>query len=692
MPRYLSALVLITLLGVGEAQALVRSWPSATAPCSTTLQTCVEGSAAADTILVATNSVIAETIIINKPFVLRAAIGYRPILAVDRAISGTVNAAGAWTWEVDGFELQRGYIALTINGGSTATARIRNNRVLESFPGISEISVVKSSSTTTTLRYEISQNELNYFWNTFDGALRAAMQVLDSGSGMSTGRIDGNRVVATGNTSIGILVNTQDRSHHTEVLGNHVFGGRAGSIYLRQGSLISVTGGTLSGLVLNNVVRSVEAGTRFADGIKIDVYDGSLSLRALHNTVVDAHSGIDVFAETAVTANGEIGGNLFAYLTSAGLQRSGATSGISDRDNLFFQCLETASTPGLSATSVFADPLLRSVPGDPRLLPGSPAIDQLVSTALAAVNLAYGLPGIDGDGLRRFKRANSVSKSNVLDIGAFEAGDETLLHRVPSVAPGSTATVDNPLLNGFAQAAPHVVGNWNPNGFGSIYNDHPVSLRYNTTTARWQLRQEDLLNFSAGAAFNLYAPGAGSGRYDHFNSAGNTTGSLTTLSNDDLNNHADYILLVTRNPGNGSTVSDVASPLAVSYLGSSWRVERLDGLLMPANGGFNVYFQPPSNNAYRHRATAGNTFGNLTYLDHPLLNDHRCARFHVTQDATSTLINNHNVGVYYAPPPIARWTIFNQDAADMTNNPSFHIVVDAQAVDCPDTMFASGFE
>ncbi len=691
MPRYLSALVLITLLSVGEAQALVRSWPSATAPCSTTLQNCVEGSGASDTILVATNSVIAETIIINKPFVLRAAIGYRPVLAADRAISGTVNAAGAWTWEVDGFELQRGYIALTINGGSTANARIHNNRVLESFPGIAEISVVKSSSTTTNLNYEISRNELNYFWNTFDGALRAAMQVLDSGSGMSVGRIYGNRIVATGNTSIGILVNTQDRSHHTEVLGNHVFGGRAGSIYLRQGSLIAVTGGTLSGLVMNNVVRSVVAGTRFADGIKVDVYDGSLALRALHNTVVDAHNGIDVFADAAVTANGEIAGNLFAYLTSAGLQRTGV-SAITDHDNLFFESLETASTPGLSATSVFADPLLRSVPGDPHLRPGSPAIDQLVSTVVTAINFAYGLPDIDGDGLRRFKRANGVSKSNILDIGALEAGDETLSHRVPSVAPGSSAAVDHLVLNGFALAAPHVVGNWNPNGLGGIYNDHPLSLRYNTATSRWQLRQEDLFNFSASAAFNLFAPGAGSGRYDHFNSAGNITGSLTTLDNADLNNHADYILLVTRNPGTGATVSDVSSPLAVNYLGSSWRVQRLDGLLMPANGGFNVYFQPPSNNAYRHRATAGNTFGNLTYLDHPLLNDHRCARFHITHDATSTITNNHNVGLYYAPPPIARWTIFNQDAADMTNNASFHIVVDAQAVDCPDTMFASGFE
>lgn len=687
MSRCAPLLLFAVLSAASTAQAITRSWPSAAAPCNTTLQACVNASAAGDTVLVASTTVIAESIFINKPFVLRAAPGYRPVLGVDFSISGTVNAAGSWLWQVEGFELQRGFIAVSITGGNTASVGILRNRILQDSSGAAEISVYKNPSVTTNLVYDLSENELSYYWNTFDGALRSAMQVLDGGSGNSNGRIRENRIYAAGNNSIGILVSTQDRSHRTAVLGNHVFGGHSGSIYLRQGSLISATAGTLTMFVLNNVVQSIVPGTRQADGIRIDGYDGALALTALHNTVVDAFQGFDVFVDASVTASGVVGGNLFAYLTSAGLQRSGV-AGITDRDNLFFQTTQTPATPGLSPSSVFADPLLKSVPGDPHLRAGSPAIDRLVSIELDEVLASEGIPRVDGDGLRRFKRANAVGKSNGLDIGALEAGDETLLHRLPSSAPGNFSAVNNAALNGYSLAAPQHTPNWNPDGIGGVYNDHPVSMFY--SAGLWYLRQEDLQPFSASAAFNIFAPGSGSGRFQHLNTAGNTTTSQTTLSDADLTGHIDYILLVTRNPGTG-TITDLASPIAVNYLGGSWRVTRTDGLGMPVSGGFNVYFQEPSINAFRHRANAANTFGNTTDIDHPLLNGHRCARFQVTME--NSLVNNdHHIGVYYVEAPYNRWSIFNQDGAAMTSGMDFHVVVDPQAVDCPDAVFANGFE
>lgn len=689
MFRFARMLLFTALLIAADAQAFTRSWPSAAAPCNTTLQACVDGSAATDTILVGSNAVIAESVIVNKPFVLRAAAGYRPIIGAGFVISGTVNAAATWTWQVEGFELQQGFIALSIQGGTTANVVVRNNRVLSAISGASEISVFKSSAVATTVNYDLSQNQLNYYWDTFDGALRAALQVLDSGAGNSSGRIRENLITASGSQSIGILVNTQDRTHRTEVLGNQVQGGHSGSIYLRQGSLISATGGNLTGLVLNNVVRSIVPGSRQADGIKVDIYDGTSTLTALHNTVADAFNGIDIYVDAAATSSGEVGANLFAYLTSAGLQRSGST-GISDRDNLFFQSSETPATPGLSATSVFADPMLKSVPGDPHLRPGSPAIDPLTAVPLEAVLSANNLPSTDGDGLRRFKRGNAVSKSNGLDIGALEAGDESLLHRLPSVSPGLTSVVSDAVLNGFPQALPQQTPNWNPDGVGGIYNDHPVSFGYNSATGRWFLREEDLQPFSASAAFNVFAPGSGSGRYLHTTTAGNTSGAATTLNEPDLNGHGDYILLVTRNPGSG-TVFDLPAALAVNFVGGVWRIARADGLGMPTIGGFNVYFQEPSFNAFRHRASAGNIFGNSTDLDHPLLNGNRCALVQVTMDNTF-VTNNHKIGVFYVGAPYHRWSIFNQDAADMTNGAEFHVVVDPQSVNCPDQMFANGFE
>jgi len=64
---------------------------------------------------------------------------------------------------------------------------------------------------------------------------------------------------------------------------------------------------------------------------------------------------------------------------------------------------------------------------------------------------------------------------------------------------------------------PQMVGNWNPDGSGGIYNNHPDSLSYSSVLGRWSLRQEDLQPFSASAAFNLFVPAHGTGRYQHLN-------------------------------------------------------------------------------------------------------------------------------------------------------------------------------
>jgi hypothetical protein len=680
-------IALAAVMAIPSAKAVDRTWPGA-APCNASLQACINASAAGDTVLVAQHTVIDETVLINKPLALRAAIGYRPTLAAGRVIAGTVSAVGNWSWQVEGFDLLQGFISINVSGGDFADIRISRNRVREALSGAAEISVFKPSDISTTLRYEISDNDVSYFWDSFDGALRAGIQVLDGGVGSSSGRIRENRVRATGQWSIGILVSTQDRNHRTEVLGNRVQGGRSGSILLRQGSLVGPTAGTLTAIVLNNVVNSVIAGSQFADGIKVDAYDGVLNLIALHNTVTDASNGIDVYADPAVTAAGEIGANLFAYTGSFGLQRFGAATSIGDRDNLFFLTSETAATPGLSTSSVFADPLLRHPPQDAHLRSGSPAIDRLTSTALLELLLADNLPLTDGDGLRRFKRANTGAGPQMLDIGALEAGDSTLLHAVPVATAGISSQLDDPVLNNIADAYPHNVGNWNPDGGPGVYNDHPVSLGYNGS--RWYLRQEDLASYSSGARFNVFAPGFGSGRYLHQNTAGNTSGAFTTLNHPDLNNRPDYILLVTRNPGSG-TVIDLNAPIAVNYFSGAWSVYRMTGTAMPNLGGFNVYFQPPSSNAFRHRTGVGNTGGNVSLIDHPLLNDHRCAKFHVSQATDLVVSNPHQIGVYYSPSA-QRWSLFNQDLATMPLGAEFHIVVDPQSVDCAGTLFANGFE
>jgi hypothetical protein len=110
---------------------------------------------------------------------------------------------------------------------------------------------------------------------------------------------------------------------------------------------------------------------------------------------------------------------------------------------------------------------------------------------------------------------------------------------------------------------------------------------------------------------------------------------------------------------------------------------------MPSVGGFNVYAQPSSFNAFRHRTSSGNIFGSVTDIDHPLLNGNPCARVHFTKSVGVT--NNHHAGIYYVDG-VNRWSIFNQDGALMPDGAVFNIVVDPQAVDCPIELFSDGFE
>lgn len=682
-----STCVLLVALFAAPVHAVPRTWPGA-APCNLTLQQCIDASAAGDTVLVASDTPIAATILVNKPLTLRAAPGYRPVIAADFAIAGTVNVAGDWLWHVEGFTLERGFISLNVSGGTSAKAVVRGNRIEGSIGDAATISLYKPSAAATSLQYDISGNRLAYFADTYDGATHSALQVIDGGTGSSGGIIRDNRITATGREATGIMVNTRDRDHRVAVAGNHVLGGRQGSIRLTQGSLIAVAGGSLTALVTSNVVRSRTAGSRDAGGIKVEAYDGALAVDVLHNTVVDAYRGINISTDPGVTTSGNARGNLLAYLTTYALERYGNASDIADSQNLFFQTWDTPASSGLNPDSIFADPRLRGVPGNAHLLPDSPAIDVVPALDLITALDAFDVPHTDGDGLRRFKRPSSVGKADVLDIGALEAGDTTALHRAPMVAPGLSMRLDMPEINGIAGAAPQITQNWNPDGEPGLYNNHPVSMFYVAELARWGVRQEDLAAFTPGARFNIFAPGAGVGRYIHESTAANTGGSITELDDPGLNNREDAIVLVVRNPGDGA-FHDVVSPLAVNFFSGVWSIARLDGNVMPDDGGFHVYFQEPSINAFVHRASAANVVFNSTMLSHPLLDGHRCARFHVTQATDFGVMNNHHIGVYFSGQ---HWMIFNQDGVAMPPGAQFHVVVDPQAVDCAPALFADGFE
>lgn len=666
--------------------AAAAVWPDTVAPCNATLQACINGTASGGSVLVQSSAVIDESLTINKPFALRAGPGHRPVLAADRSIGGTIAVAGSWSWLLEGFELTRGQVTVNVDAGN-ASVVISGVRVRETNSGLAGINL--SNDSPGSIFFDIAGNEVDFSWSTSDGALRSALQVLERGTGSANGRIRENRVVARGTQSIGILVQSEDKTNRIAVAGNQVTGGARGSIYLRQGSLIAATGGSLAATVVNNVVRSIDAGSASAYGIRFEILDGSASANVLHNTVVDAFRGIDLFGSTGTgPISGRVGRNLFANLSFRGIDRAGtfdATNSPDDR-NLFFA---TGDSPtSVAADSVFADPLLVRI-DDPHLRAGSPAIDAADGTDFASLLIFEDLRQLDGDGLRRFKRVGAAAPAFPADLGALEYGDFSRLFSVPTGS-GITAQINDPVLNARPTAYPQATAVWNPDGTGGVYANHAVSLPYSPTASRWAIRREDLDPLVAGSDFNLFVPAEGTGLYRQAITAANTSGSETQLDAAALVGRPDRIVFATRDPIGSSGIADLTSPLAVRYSSPRWVVLRLDGGPMPVSGGFDIYFQEPSYNAFRHVANTANTIGNYTLIDHTPINGRRCARVHVAQAPTGTL-DNHHIGVYYLPSR-ARWAIFNQDLGAMPAGAQFFVLVDPASTACPEGLFSDGFE
>jgi hypothetical protein len=371
-----------------------------------------------------------------------------------------------------------------------------------------------------------------------------------------------------------------------------------------------------------------------------------------------------------------------------GVDRLGAFDAINapDRDNLFFQTSDLPTSVG--ADSIFADPRLVRSSEDLHLRAGSPAIDAVDATEFAELLASEALPELDGDGLRRFKRGNPVAPSLLADLGALEFGDVSFTHTIAAGA-GITSTIAHPSIDGDLAAHPLITPNWNPDAGPGTYANHAFSTPYGGSG--WLLRREDLSPLVAGSDFNLFAPAPGGGHYRHAATAATIVGPETLLDQAGLNGQPQRIVLATRDPLGGASISDLTSPIALRYLPNQWGVLRVAGGTMPASGGFHIYFQEPSFNAFRHDASAGNILGNTTMIDHALLNDHPCARFHITQYDAGTL-NDHHVGVFFHTIT-RRWGIFNQQPADaMPAGAAYFVVVDPAAVDCPVGVFRDGFE
>lgn len=679
----LLTLPLCLLPGLAGAGVVASVWPGA-APCNTTLQACVDATPDGSGVVIVTDTPIAESInLYNRSISLVAGAGRKPNFAPGHWISVTAAPIhGNQDVTLRGLRLTNAYVNASYGG--TGTARY----------DFSGLVLQQESGAPTYLRVE-ARNGATVEARVYDNRVRAQPANLNAGliELVATGgtlnaeayynQIDNTSTVATDGAGIFVDVTNAGAGRY-KLHGNQVRGGffRSG-IFVSEG-LFSSTTSAFEARVYSNVVVCAEpsGSSSGGSGIGFTVNNGSINAQALNNTLTRCNFGISANnwsggGAAGAAISGLVKNNL--VVGTRGLTFTPAlTPSLSNDYNLLNVGSNTAT---LGANTITADARLVALTA-PRLRADSPAIDAADNAALALGLIFNTLPTNDADGLRRIK-----GDPDNADIGAFEYGDQHLLHvaRSGNIS-GHITTIDNTLLNDSPTANPVVTPHWNGSGAG-VANDAPLGIYYGAS--RWRLfNEETTVAMPQGAAFNTFVPASGGGSFRHVSSAGNSSAYVTQLDNSSVNNLPERIILVTQNWSAGGGIYN-PHPIGLDYLAGSgrWRIVNIDlAGTMPLNAGFNVYAQQASPNAFR---VSPSVSGNAIELDHPLLNDIACARPQVTRIYGGSAVPR-NFDVYYGVGN-GRWRIYSYAA--LNPGDAFNVLVDpAQVADCSDRIFANGFQ
>jgi hypothetical protein len=181
-----------------------------------------------------------------------------------------------------------------------------------------------------------------------------------------------------------------------------------------------------------------------------------------------------------------------------------------------------------------------------------------------------------------------------------------------------------------------------------------------------------LSRFSAGGS----VPGV---RFIHVATATNTIGSTTYIDHPLTNNNPGAILFVTQNSTPGGVLGAFNDrSIGVRYGATGrWAIFNQDLTGMPVGASFNVLIPDAGSGVLVHEATAANTVGNVTYVDHPLTNSNPSAIMFVTQNLSGGaggIYNDHSIGVWY-DDAAEEWAVFNQDGAGIPEGAAFNILV-----------------
>ncbi len=673
----LSSLLVLALLAPA-AQAAIRDWPGSPG-CTGTLQACIDAATDGDRIRIAQDAAIDENLMLaDRSLTLGAAPGFVAQFVPGRWIEVTGSAAaGDLTVTLEQMRLAGGHVLVRYDGSGTGHFTLRSLNV-DAGSGDPGIRVeAGNGSSVDALVYDNRVQGLPAHVNA--GLLEVATD-----GGHLVVRAYYNHVTSSAPAAVdgaGIYVDVgEGGSGEVKLFANTVRGGFfRGGIWVSEG-LFATAPSTFSALAYNNVVVGTGTGDLGGTCIGFITSSGTIHAQAINNTATRCHWGLAMSrwsGSTGGVIDGPVVNNLIVADLAFGLH-SEVTGGVTNDYNLV-----NGSPNGvvLGPRSITSPARLVS-DGLPRLAAGSPAMEAADPTTLGLGLLFNGLPTTDADGLRRYKDMGS----DLPDIGAYEFGDTSLVHRADASNISSNWTVlHDPALDGNTGANVFATPNFGADGPAGVEFNRPFGAWY--PTPYWALFDEEVAPMAEGARFNVFAPAPGSGSLRHTTSASTVSGWTSQLAGAGLDGLPDEIVLALPNWQAGSLY--YPHPLGVFYFGiggsGTWLVANLDQTdPMPTGLGFNIYHQPPSPNAFRVTAPAG---GQILVLRHPLLDGNPCAQVVATRLSDGTVVNGH-FDVYYEE---GTWRLFTY--APMADGTQFHVLVNpAQVAACTDVLFADGFD
>jgi len=247
---------------------------------------------------------------------------------------------------------------------------------------------------------------------------------------------------------------------------------------------------------------------------------------------------------------------------------------------------------------------------------------------------------------------------------------------------GHISYIDNPLTNNNPYARLRMTPNWNPGGGGGYYNNSVAGVFYSSSSSKWAVFNQDLVDIPVSASFNITVLPNDPTVFVHRAIPANTNLMWTTIDNPLTNNKPNAIVSVTQNWNPDGTLLGTLNPhpVGVYYIGSKWTIFNRDHANMPINAAFNVSVPSSESALFVHSADPGNSYNQMTFIDHPLSNSNPNAIVSVTQSwnpgGAGGTDNDHALGVLYNYSRSA-WAVFNQDLAAMPEGASFNASIPA---------------